>query len=125
MSHHAYVSQQQPNLTPLDLNHSVVRLFQCQIELIHSIQCLHQQMMDALQNIARSSPFKESQHFMNDIPIFKAKDAESFDDWLEKVKNVNKPLTNKTCINWHLQNLRDHSVEQSAHFHPLWDETKL
>ena len=55
------------------------------MELTHSIQCLHQQMMDALQNVARSAMFQEKQHFINDIPILKAKDPQSFDDWLEQV----------------------------------------
>ena len=69
-------------------------------------------MMDALQNIARSSTLQENQHFINDIPIFKAKDPQSFDDWIELVNKV-AALTNiKTHINWHLQNFRDHSVEQ-------------
>ena len=45
-------------------------------------------MMDALQNIARSSTFQENQHFINGIPIFKAKDPQSFDDWLELVSKV-------------------------------------
>ena len=40
-------------------------------------------MIDGLQNIPRSSTFWEKQHFINDIPIFKAKDPQSFDDWLE------------------------------------------
>ena len=31
-------------------------------------------MTDALENIAKSSSFQENQHFINDIPIFKAKD---------------------------------------------------
>ena len=40
-------------------------------------------MIDALQNIARLSTFKEKQHFINDIGIFKAKNPQPFDDWLE------------------------------------------
>ena len=50
--------------------------------------------MDAWQNIARSSTSQESQHFINDIPIFKAKDPQSFDDWLEQVDKVDA-FTNK------------------------------
>ena len=42
-------------------------------------------MMDALKNIARSSTFQDNQHFINDIPIFKAKDPQSFDDGLNKL----------------------------------------
>ena len=45
-------------------------------------------------NIARSSTFQENQHFINDILIFKAKDPQSFDDWLEQVDNV-AALNNK------------------------------
>ena len=51
-------------------------------------------MMDALQNIARSPIFQENQHSINDIPIFKAKDPQSFDDWLQQVNKV-ATLTNK------------------------------
>ena len=50
---------------------------------------------------------------------------QSFDDWLKQVNRV-AALTNKDLhINWHLQNLRDHSVEQLTHFHPLWNGAKL
>ena len=45
-------------------------------------------MTDALQNIIRSSTFQENQHFINNIPIFKAKDPQSFDDWLEQINKV-------------------------------------
>ena len=41
-----------------------------------------------MNNIAKSSSFQESQHFINDIPIFKAKDPQSFDDWLEQIDKV-------------------------------------
>ena len=51
-------------------------------------------MTDALENIARSSMFQESQQFINDIPIFKAKDPQSFDDWLQQIHRV-AALTNK------------------------------
>ena len=50
--------------------------------------------MEALNNIAKSSSFQENQHFMNDIPIFKAKDPQSFDEWLEQIDEV-ASLTNK------------------------------
>ena len=64
------------------------------MKLTHSTQCLHQQMMDALQKIVRPSISQESQHFINIIPVFKAKDPQSFDDLLEKVNKV-ATLTNK------------------------------
>ena len=50
--------------------------------------------MDALQNIDRSSIFQENQHFINEIPILKAKDLQSFDNWLERINKVGA-LTNK------------------------------
>ena len=52
-------------------------------------------MTDALQNIIRSSNSQENQHFINDIPIFKAKDPQSFDDWLEKIEKKVAELHNK------------------------------
>ena len=61
---HAYVSQQQPNLTLFHFNHSVIKFIQWQMELTHSTQHFHQQTMDASQNIARSSTFQENQHFI-------------------------------------------------------------
>ena len=64
------------------------------MELTHNTQCLHQQMMDASQNIIRPSTSQENQHIINDIPVFKAKDPQSFDDWLEQVDKV-ATLTNK------------------------------
>ena len=45
-------------------------------------------MKDALENIARSSAFQENQHFINHILIFKTKDPQSFDDWLEHIDKV-------------------------------------
>ena len=45
-------------------------------------------MLVALQNVARSSTFHGNQHFINDIAIFKAKDPQSFDDWLEQIDKV-------------------------------------
>ena len=38
--------------------------------------------------------FQESQHFINKIPNFKAKDSKSFDDWLEQIDKI-ASLTNK------------------------------
>ena len=69
-------------------------MFKCHTKLTHSTQQLHQQTTDALENIAKSSSFQENQHFINDIPIFKAKDPQSFDDWLEQIDKV-ASLTNK------------------------------
>ena len=51
-------------------------------------------MTDAWQNIIRSSISQENQHFINDISIFKAKDPQSFDDWLEHIDKAAE-LTNK------------------------------
>ena len=41
-----------------------------------------------MNNIDKSSLFQENQHFIGDIPIFKAKDPQSFDDWLEQIDKV-------------------------------------
>ena len=49
--------------------------------------------MDALHNIAKSSALLENMHFINDIPMFKAKDPQSFNDWLEQIDKV-AALTN-------------------------------
>ena len=38
--------------------------------------------------------FQENQHFINDIPSFKAKDPQSFNAWLEQIDKV-VALTNK------------------------------
>ena len=51
-------------------------------------------MMDALQNIIRSSTSQENQYFINEIPNFKAKHPQSFDDWLVQIDKV-AALTNK------------------------------
>ena len=51
-------------------------------------------MTDALQNIIGSSNSQEIQHFIDNIPTFKAKDLQSFDDWLEQIEKVAE-LTNK------------------------------
>ena len=63
-------------------------------KLTHSTLWLNQQTTDALENGAKFSTFHEIQHFINDIPIFKAKDPKSFDDWLEQIDKV-ASLTNK------------------------------
>ena len=60
-------------------------MFRRQTELTHSTQWLHQQTTDVLNNIAKSSSFQENQHFINNIVLFKAKDPQSFDEWLEQI----------------------------------------
>ena len=90
----AYIGQQAPNLTPFDFNQSVVELFRHQNELTHSTQQLNQQITDALENISKSPSFQEKQYFISDILIFKAKDPQSFDDWVEQISKV-ASLTNK------------------------------
>ena len=72
----------------------MVELFRCQTKLTHSTQQLHQQTRDALENMAKYSLFQENEHFINDIPIFKAKDPQFFDDWLEQI-NESASLNNK------------------------------
>ena len=69
-------------------------MFRHQTKLTHSSQQLHQKTTDALEYIAKSSSFQEDQNFINDIPIFKAKDLQSFDDWLEQIDEV-ASLANK------------------------------
>ena len=83
---------------------------------------LHQQTTDALNNIAKSSSLQENLHF-NDIPIFKAKDPPSFDEWLEQIDKVTS-LTSKAPINSPLQSLKALLAELSVNIHPLWDGTK-
>ena len=73
-----YKNQQHLNQTLFNFNQSVFKCFRCQTELTHSTQCLHQQTTDALNNIAISYPLQENLHFINNIPIFKAKDLQSF-----------------------------------------------
>ena len=63
----------------------MVDLLRCQTELAHSTQCSHQQTTDALHNIATSSALQEDLHFIHDIPTFKAKDPQSFDEWLDQI----------------------------------------
>ena len=48
--------------------------------------------------VAKSSSFWENEYFINDIPIFKAKDPKPSDDWLEQIDKV-ALLTNKSIIN--------------------------
>ena len=78
-----YTSQQHTSQTTTNINESVIKLFRCQTELTHSTQLLYQQTTDVLNNITKSSSLQENLHFINDIPIFKAKNPQSFDAWLE------------------------------------------
>ena len=91
---HAYVNQQPPNSNSFHINQFVVELFRCQTKVTYSNQWLHQQTTDPLENIAKSSSFQENQYFINDLPIFKVKDSQSSDDWLEQIPKV-ASLTNK------------------------------
>ena len=79
---------QLPYQTPSDFNQSVVELFRHQIELAHSTQCLHQQTIDALHNTTKSSSLLENLHFVNGIPMFKAKDPQLFDKWLDQIGHI-------------------------------------
>ena len=45
--------------------------------------------MDAFYNIAKSIALQESVHLINDIPLFKAKNPQSFNDWLDQVAALN------------------------------------
>ena len=76
----------------------------------HSTQQLYQQTADALNNIAKSFCFQENQHFISDIPIFKAKDPQSFNGWLEQIDKVTS-LTNKDPYKLALASLSDHSAK--------------
>ena len=72
----AYVNQHSPNQNTFDFNKSVFELFWWETELTHSTHQLYQQTADAWNNTAKSSSFQENQHFISDIPIFKAKDPQ-------------------------------------------------
>ena len=71
----------------------MVVLLRCQTELSHSTQCLHQQTTDTLHNITKSSALQEHLQFIHDTPIFKAKDPQSVNKWLDQINKV-KTLTN-------------------------------
>ena len=53
--------------------------------------------MDTLHNIAKSSALQDNVHFINDIPMFKVKDPQSF-DWLDQIDKVTA-LTNNDPYN--------------------------
>ena len=88
----------------------------------HSISSLTK--VDALQNIARSSILKENQHFINDIPIFKAKDLQSFDDWLKQVNEV-AALTNKDPYKLALAKSQGSFSRKISSFHPCMGWSKI
>ena len=77
-------------------------------------------MTDAQESLARSSTFQENQHFINDIPIFKAKDPQYFDDWLKQIDKV-AVLTNKDPYKLVLAKSQESFSQTIAHFHSLWD----
>ena len=81
-------------MRPFQLQSSVIKLFRHQTELTDSIQYSHQQTTDALNNIAKSSSFQENLDFINNIPIFKARDPQSFDKWVEQIDKITS-LINK------------------------------
>ena len=61
---------------------------------------------------------------MNDIPIFKAKDAQTFDDWLEQINKM-AALTNKDPYKLALAISQGSFNRNISSFCPLWDGTKL
>ena len=71
----------------------MAELLEHQRELAHSTQCLHQQITNALHNITKSSAHHVNLHFIHDIPMFKAKDPQMFDEWLDQIDKV-RSLTN-------------------------------
>ena len=121
---HAYVNQQPPNLTPFDFNQSVVKLFRHQTELTHSTLLLCQQTTNTLENIGKSSSFQANQHFIDDIQIFKAKDLQSFDDWLEQIDKV-ALLTNKDPYKLALAKLQGSYHRMISSFPPSMGWNKI
>ena len=114
------------NHNALDLNQSVVKLFRHQAELTHSIQCLHQQTTGALSSITRSSLHQGTLHFINIIPIFKAKDPQSFDDWLEEIDKI-VLLTNidpYKCALVKSQGSFSRTISSYALTHGTWNKIK-
>ena len=114
---HMYVNQQSLNQTSFALNQSIVELFQRQIEPTHSTQHHHQQTTDALNTIAKSSSFQENQHFISDIPIFKAKGPQTFDEWSAKIDKVTS-LKNKDHYKLDLAKSQGSSSRMISSFTP-------
>ena len=90
--HQTHTNQQYPHQA--SRHQSVCCWISSKTELTHRIQHLHQQTTDALNIITRSSSHQENLQLINYIPVFKAKDLQSFDDWLEQIDKVTS-LTNK------------------------------
>ena len=119
------MNQQHPSQNSVNFNQSVIELFRCQDELTHSTQCLHKQTTDTLDNIDKSSSLKENLLLINDIPIFKAKDPQSFDDWLKQIDRVTAS-TNKDPYKHTLMKLQG-SFSRTISSYPLtlgWNKIK-
>ena len=76
-----------------------------------------------MNNIAKSS-FQENQHFINDVSIFKAKDPQPFDEWLEQIDKV-ALLTNKDPYKLALAKSQGSFRRTISSSQPSWDGTKL
>ena len=116
--------EQQSYQTSTDINQSVVDLLRQETVLAHTTQCLHQQTMDVLHNIAKSSALQENVHFINDIPMFKAKDPQSCNDWLDQINKV-VVLTSNGPYKLALAKSQGSVKKPSAHIHLHWIGRKL
>ena len=76
-----------------------------------------------LNNIAKSH-FKKIYISFNGIPKCKAKDPQSFNEWLQQIGRVTS-LMNKDPYKYTLAKSQGSSAELSVHIHPLWNGTKL
>ena len=72
--------------------------------------------MDALHNIDKSSVLQENVHFINDFPMFKAKEPQSFDDWLVQINKV-AAVTNNNPYKLTLAKSQAPLAKPSAHIH--------
>ena len=81
--------------------------------------------MDALNSIATSSALQENVHFINDIPMFKAKDPQSFNEWLDQIDKV-AALVNNNPYKLALAKLQSSfSKTIGSYPHTLgWNKTK-
>ena len=72
-----------------------------------------------------SSSFQENQHYINDIPIFKVKDPQSFDDWLGQTDQV-ASLINKDPYKLVLAKSKEPFSRIISSFLPFigWNKTK-
>ena len=81
--------------------------------------------MDALHNTAKSSALQENVHLINDIPIFKAKDPQSLNDWLDQINKVTA-LTNNDLYKLALAKSQVSFSEAISSFPPYrWVPLKL